>query len=52
VVVILGHREVLRCINRRKKKAWDGLSEAEQREYDRTQGPGIGNKSLTFRFSY
>ena len=52
VVVILTHREVLRYINRKKKKAWDGLSEVEQRDYDRVQGHGSGNKSLTFSFSY
>jgi hypothetical protein len=52
VVVILTHRGILRHINRSKKKAWDKLSEAEQRDYDRIQGSRMGNKSLTFGFSY
>jgi len=52
VVVILTHREVLRYINRKKKKAWENLSEVEQRDYDRVQAPKRGNKSLTFAFSY
>jgi hypothetical protein len=51
-VVILGHREILRHINRKKKKAWEKLSEAEQKDYDRVLGPKLGNKSLNFAFSY
>ncbi|KAI4724383.1 putative MFS transporter [Aureobasidium sp. EXF-10728] len=52
LVVILTHRGVLRYLNRKKRKAWDDMSEAEQRDYDRTHGHCIGNKSLTFAFSY
>ncbi|KAG9721431.1 hypothetical protein KCU73_g14252, partial [Aureobasidium melanogenum] len=52
VVVILSHREVLRHLNRKKRKAWEELSEIEQREYDRVQGHNVGNKSLTFAFTY
>ncbi|KAG9947399.1 MFS general substrate transporter, partial [Aureobasidium melanogenum] len=52
VVVILSHREVLRHLNRKKSKAWEELSEIEQRDYDRVQGHNVGNKSLTFTFSY
>ncbi|KAH0282948.1 MFS general substrate transporter [Aureobasidium namibiae CBS 147.97] len=52
VVVILTHREVLKHIDRNKKKAWENLSEIEQRDYDRVQGSRSGNKSLTFSFGY
>ncbi|THX13816.1 putative MFS transporter [Aureobasidium pullulans] len=52
IVGLLIHREVLKHINRKKKRAWESLSEVEQREYSRNQEHSIGNKSLTFRFYY
>ncbi|THW45376.1 putative MFS transporter [Aureobasidium pullulans] len=52
IVGLLIHREVLKHINRKKKRAWESLSEVEQREYSKNQEHSIGNKSLTFRFSY
>ncbi|KAG9688149.1 MFS general substrate transporter, partial [Aureobasidium melanogenum] len=52
VVAILSHRKVLRHLNRKKRKAWEEMGEIEQRDYDRVQGHNVGNKSLTFAFSY
>ncbi|THY64119.1 putative MFS transporter [Aureobasidium pullulans] len=52
IVGLLIHREVLKHINRKKQRAWESLSEVEQREYSKNQEHSIGNKSLTFRFSY
>ncbi|CAD0113693.1 unnamed protein product, partial [Aureobasidium uvarum] len=52
IVVILTHRGVLRYLNRKKRRAWEDMSEVEQRDYDRTKGHRIGNKTLTFAFSY
>ncbi|TIA48908.1 putative MFS transporter [Aureobasidium pullulans] len=52
IVGLLIHREVLKHINRKKQRAWESLSDVEQREYSKNQEHSIGNKSLTFRFSY
>ncbi|THZ47814.1 putative MFS transporter [Aureobasidium pullulans] len=52
IVGLLIHREVLKHINRKKQRAWESLSEVEQREYSKNQEHSIGNKSLTFRFCY
>ncbi|KAG2165810.1 hypothetical protein JADG_005549 [Aureobasidium aubasidani] len=52
IVGLLIHREVLKHINRKKQRAWGSLSEVEQREYSKNQEHSIGNKSLTFKFSY
>ncbi|THY47242.1 putative MFS transporter [Aureobasidium pullulans] len=52
IVGLLIHREVLKHINRKKQRAWESLSEVEQREYSKNQEHSIGNKSLAFRFCY
>ncbi|TIA07710.1 putative MFS transporter [Aureobasidium pullulans] len=52
IVGLLIHREVLKHINRKKQRAWESLSEVEQREYSKLQEHSIGNKSLAFRFCY